>query len=204
MSRAPYHHGDLKNALIQAGIDLLAEQGLPALTLREVARKAGVSHSAPYAHFANKQDLVAAISTRGMQMIDERLQAAARQNEHDPAALLQASAWAYVSFALEETALFKVVFSGILEGGNTYPEFAEISKQSFQRVVALVQTCQAAGLLRPGPPDEAAVSIWSLVHGFSALLIEQQISHHILQRSPTPRLLRQVLAQVMVAPPAGG
>jgi len=202
MSREPYHHGDLKNALIQAGIDILAEEGLQGLTLRKVASKAGVSHSAPYAHFADKQDLVAAISTRGMRVLYERLQATAVEYANQPAALLQASAWAYVSFALDEPALFKIVFSGVLEQEKQYPDFVEISQKNFQQVVALVEECQAAGLLHPGSADLLAVSIWSLVHGFSALLLEQQISHHILERASTQDLLNQVLRQVMAGTPA--
>lgn len=203
MPRQNYHHGDLKNALIQAGIDILADEGLPALTLRKVAARAGVSHSAPYAHFVDKQDLVAAISTRGMQLIQERLQAALEQNAADPAALLQATAWAYVSFALDEPAYFNVIFSGVLEYEKQYPDFVEISHRNFQQVVALVEHCQAAGLLRPGPADVLAVSIWSLVHGFTALLLERQIPHQVLQRSDIQDLLRQTLRQVTVNPAAG-
>jgi len=65
MTKKTYHHGDLKNALIRAGIDILAREGVGGLSLRKVARNAGVSHTAPYAHFADKQALIAAISTNG-------------------------------------------------------------------------------------------------------------------------------------------
>ena len=77
MERQTYHHGDLKQALVSAGIKILKEEGVTALTLRSAARAAGVSHSAPYAHFTDKQSLLAAISTRGFIVLQERLVATA-------------------------------------------------------------------------------------------------------------------------------
>ena len=76
MPRKNYHHGDLKNALIKAGIEILSKEGVSGLSLRKAARQAGVSHAAPYAHFADKQTLIAAIASDGHSKINERLEAA--------------------------------------------------------------------------------------------------------------------------------
>src|SRR5713101_5210209 len=94
----PYHHGDLRYALIQAGLELLSEGGAAALELRKVARRAGVSHAAPYRHFADKQTLVAAINEEGFRRLAERIRSTLREAPDDPFEQLQAIARAYVQF----------------------------------------------------------------------------------------------------------
>jgi hypothetical protein len=105
-------------------------------------------------------------------------------------------AWAYVKFAMENSSLFKIMFSGILEEENKYPEFVNISHETFFQLVRLVQECQQGGLLRPGPADVLALSLWSLVHGFVSLLLEKQISHTILEGISAKELLCQTLNQI--------
>ncbi len=196
MVEKKYHHGDLKNALIRSGVEILSTEGVHGLSLRKVAAHAGVSHAAPYAHFADKQALIAAISTEGFRRLYERVQATSEAYDHDPQRQFVETAWVYVQFALDDPAHFKIMFSGVLEQEKDYPEFVEMSRKNFQSVVALVESCQAAGLLRPGPADELAVSVWSLVHGFIALTLEGQVSHVILNRYPLKSLLVRALNQV--------
>src|SRR5713101_10130495 len=95
----PYHHGDLRNALIQAGLEMLSEGGAAALDLRKVAREAGVSHAAPYRHFADKQALIAAINEEGFRRLAERIQCALREVSDGAFEQLQAIARVYVQFA---------------------------------------------------------------------------------------------------------
>ena len=110
MPRKNYHHGDLKNALIKVGIQILSKEGLGGLSLRRVAKKAGVSHTAPYAHFADKQALIAAISTEGYHQLYKQLTAAVETNHVNPQNMLVEVGWAYVQFALKDPELFKVMF----------------------------------------------------------------------------------------------
>ena len=182
MPRKNYHHGDLKNALIKAGMEIISKEGLAGLSLRKVASKAGVSHAAPYAHFADKQALIAAISTEGYHRLYDQLTAAVVINEGDPQRILVEAGWSYVQFALNDPQRFKVMFSGILEQEKDYPEFREMALKSFELLVTLVKGCQAAGLLAPDPADMVAVRLWSVVHGFILLLLEGQISHTLLDR----------------------
>jgi AcrR family transcriptional regulator len=191
-----YHHGDLRNSLIQAGIEILAEEGGGALSLRKVASRAGVSHAAPYAHFGDRQDLIAAISTEGFRQLYEQIKDVVEANPHDLVNRLIEVAWAYVQFAMQNSSLFKIMFSGILQEENKYPEFVKISHENFLLLVHLVQECQQAGLLRPGPADVLALSVWSLVHGFVSLLLEKQISHTILEGTSFKKLLSQTLNQI--------
>lgn len=199
MPKSPYHHGDLKNALIKAGADILATEGAGSLTLRKVAAKAGVSHSAPYAHFADKETLIAAITTAGFQQLHDRLAATMKMELDDPSDLLLEVAYTYTQFAQESAAFYKLMFSGLLEHEQAFPDFVAISKTSFQLLVDLVTRCQNAGILPEGPADILAVSVWSLVHGFTSLLLERQIPHAVLDRQSLKELLRKTIQPVLEA-----
>ncbi len=177
-----YHHGDLKNALIKAGVGILSKDGVGGLSLRKVAKKAGVSHSAPYAHFADKQALIAAISTEGFKQLYTELDAAVSPYSSDPRQQLIEGAWAYAQFAINNTDTFNIMFSGVLEKEKDYPAFVEISRKTFERVVEIIKACQGAGVLRPSPPELMAVSVWGQVHGIISLALEGQISHTVLDR----------------------
>lgn len=191
-----YHHGDLKNALIEAGADILSKEGVSALTLRKVAQKAGVSHAAPYAHFTDKQALIAAISTEGYKQLYEQIALVAEQYRSDPRRRFVEASWAYVQFALDEPDQFKVTLSGMIEKEQDYPAFVEISKQTFGLVVEVVEQCQQAGLLRKGAPDLTAVSVWALIHGFVTLLLEHQISHTVLNHFSVREMFIFTLNQI--------
>ncbi len=191
-----YHHGDLKNALIKAGADILSKEGVSALSLRKVAQKAGVSHAAPYAHFADKQALIAAISTEGYKQLYEKIAQAAEHYRSDPLRRLVEASWAYVQFALDEPDQFKVTLSGMIEKEQEYPAFVEIARQSFGQVVEIVEQCQQAGILRKGAPDLTAVSVWALIHGFVTLLMENQISHTVLDRYTVREMFIFTLNQI--------
>ncbi|HBX69030.1 MAG TPA: TetR family transcriptional regulator [Chloroflexi bacterium] len=198
MTLTPYHHGDLKNALIQAGIEILSQEGLQALSLRRVARRAGVSHSAPYAHFADKQALIAAISTEGFRQLYDQLAAAVQQSQGDPLQQLVQATRVYCDFALADSAHFKIMFSGVLEMEDDYPDFVDISLKNFNLVIEIVENCQQAGILKPGPAEELAVTVWGLVHGVVSLMIEGQVSETILTRLGPQKMLVSALNQITI------
>jgi AcrR family transcriptional regulator len=203
MPKKSYHHGDLKNALVKAGAGVLAKEGLGGFSLRKVARKAGVSHAAPYAHFTDRQSLIAAISTDGFNRLYQALDQAIQLNDGDPLRQLSAGARAYVEFALGDPERYKITFSGVLEKEKNHPEFVEASQRAFSRVVSLVQDCQAAGILRPGTPDLLAVTLWSQLHGLVSLLLEGQISHTVLDRHSVDDMLVYALGNFTKKPIRG-
>jgi len=207
MAKKKYHHGDLKNALIEAGIEILAKDGLGALSLREVARQAGVSHTAPYAHYADKQALIAAIATAGYEKLHARLADVFQQYQDNPAQQLVEAGWAYLEFAFDEPDHFKITFSGVVEKEKDYPAFVEISQKSFKLVVKIIEACQQTGVLPAGSSDLLAVSVWSLLHGLASLILEEQISHTILDRFTLQEMLvasLNLMTQVKLDPPAFG
>jgi AcrR family transcriptional regulator len=189
MATTTYHHGDLKNALIQAGMEILAREGVGGLSLRKVAKQAGVSHAAPYAHFTDKQALIAAISTEGFKQLYSQIESVKETYRTDPETLLIETAWAYVQFALHAPDRFKLMFSSVLEKEKDYPDFVEISQKNFRQVVEIIEICQEAGILKTGDPDLIALSLWGAVHGFVSLLLEGQISHTVLEKAALKDIL---------------
>ena len=193
-----YHHGDLKNALIKAGVEILSKDGVSGLSLRKVATKAGVSHAAPYSHFADKQALIAAISTEGFRQLYERISLVAEKNKTKPSRQLSEVAWAYVQFAMDDRDRFKVMFSGVLEKEKEYPEFVTESQRNFQLVQGIVEANQAAGVLSGGPADLVTLSAWGIVHGFIMLLLEGQIPHMVLEQKSLRELVEFQLEQIIL------
>jgi len=191
-----YHHGDLKAALIRAGIEILATEGVGGLSLRKVARRAGVSHAAPYAHYADKQALIAAISTEGYRRLYDVVAGAARRHAGDPLRRLVESSWAYVQFALDEPDHFRITLSGLVEKEKDYPAFVEIAQKSFLAVVDVIAGCQAAGILDPGPPELMAATVWAQIHGLVSLLLEDQLPHTVLDRFTVRAMFLFSLGQI--------
>lgn len=199
MATKTYHHGDLKNALIKAGVEILSKEGIEGLSLRKVAQRAGVSHNAPYSHFPDKQSLIAAISTEGFKQLYEELGLAISAHPTEPKKQLQEGAQRYVQFAMNNTDTFKIMFSGVLEKEKEYPAFVEISHKTFDRVVEIVRACQDAGILRPSPAEIMAVAVWGQVHGILALRLEGQISHTVLDQTDIRDVVLFGLDQFMLA-----
>jgi len=173
--RKPYHHGNLREALLKAAIRLIAEVGPATFTLREVARRAGVSHNAPYRHFRDKDDLLAAVAAQGFwELTQAMLDAAARQS--DTVQRLKRSGLAYVTFALRRPEHFAVMFDAPISKPK-YVDSARATKQAFQTLVNLVKSCQDQGRLPSGEPLQLALLAWSLVHGIAKLAITGRLPY---------------------------
>ncbi len=199
MENKKYHHGDLKNTLIQAGIEILAEEGVGGLSLRKVAQKAGVSHNAPYFHFADKQALIAAISTEGYRTLYEQLVLIRVTHQADAQRQLVEAAFMYLRFAQNKPAHFKVTFSNAVEREEAYPDLVAAADNLLGELIKIVDACQKAGILHPAPVGAMAVSVWSAVHGFTSLFIDGQSMHERLKVAPVDQLLIFTLNQFTVA-----
>lgn len=189
-SAESYHHGDLRNALIQAGLAILAEEGSQALTLRAVARRAGVSHAAPYRHFTDKEALLAAIAEQGFQMLAAAASAAADGYPSDPAAQLAEAGWAYVQFALAHPAHLRVMFGGLIGTPTAHPGLRSAGETAFNRLVDIVRAGQQAGVIVDGTPEQLALTAWALVHGLAVLAIEHQIPESSSRAASPEQLTR--------------
>src|ERR1700752_5133044 len=167
--RKPYHHGNLREELLEAAIRLIAEVGPTAFTLREIARRAGVSHNAPYRHFRDKDDVIAAVATQGYRELNTAMLEAAKP-ETDTVRRLKCAGLAYIAFALRRPEHFTVMFDAPIPR-RANPEAAEAGERAFGALVTLVKNCQDAGQLPTGDSLELALLAWSMVHGIAKLAI---------------------------------
>jgi AcrR family transcriptional regulator len=167
-----YHHGDLRRALLDASLAVLDEGGVGALSLREVARKAGVSHSAPYHHFPDRASLLAAIAEEGFTQLARQM-AEARAAAPDARARLEACGLAYVRFALGSPARFKLMFRPELApttAAAAAPRGA--APTALETLTGAIVDAQAAGLAPPGDPKPFVLTAWSSVHGLASLWLD--------------------------------
>lgn len=148
-----YHHGDLPAALLRAAGRTLEKRGIGALSLRDAARRAGVSHNAPYRHFRDREALLAALAAEGFAMLGERLRGKPARQMGE----------AYVRFALEQPQRFRLMFGGVLPLNN-YPELRDAARSMHQWL--------ADAFTELPRPDTAASAAWSLVHGLAHLLLD--------------------------------
>lgn len=146
--KRPYHHGDLRETLTLAGLELLAEGGVAALDLRKVARKAGVSHAAPYRHFEDKGELIAAVIEEGFSQLYNSLQQAVDMSEANPTDQLQNISLAYVEFAVKNPWSVREMFSGLTIDHNAYPSLYATSKKVFGLIESVIVSGQESGTLK--------------------------------------------------------
>jgi hypothetical protein len=123
----------------------------------------------------------------------------AMQYQQQPLDQLYEVAWAYTEFALEFTGLFKVIFSSVIEREHDYPDFVEVSHRNFDLIVEVVENNQRAGILKSGESSLKAITIWSTVHGFIFLFLEQQIPSRILSHYQIKALMKDVLTPFIIA-----
>jgi AcrR family transcriptional regulator len=175
------HHGDLRNALEQAALALVAERGAQGFTLAEASRRAGVSVAAPYKHYADKDALLAELARKGYQRQYELFHAAIA-GESEPLEQLAAFAAAYVEFAAENKALFEITFSAGLEK-QRYPELARAG----DRLLELLRG-PAAGLVDgTAAQDDLIHTIGAVAHGFAAFLSEGILGDPVTALARTTR-----------------
>ena len=185
--KAPYHHGDLKNTLMDVALAHIARSGVSSLSLREVAREAGVSHSAAYRHFANKEDLLVAIAEQGFRWLGETLGTAARAQAGNPAGAFQAAGVAYVEFAVSHPEHLQIMFGGSIADANDYPSLIAATDETYGALSQMVAQASKSGQLRSGNDKMIALTCWATVHGLSQLIAGGQVG--VDARAASPRNL---------------
>lgn len=175
MEEKPYHHGNLRNQLIESGIELLNEEGVKGFSLRKVAVKCGVSHAAPYSHFKDIDDLIAAMGKHVTEHFMEKLRAAINGHEGSPQAIALLGK-AYIDFFAENPQYFQFLFyhSGLIidldqENEKDYPPFALFRTTAYQFF-------RSKNVPEKEYPEKL-IALWSVVHGIASLLSNSGIRY---------------------------
>jgi AcrR family transcriptional regulator len=179
-----YHHGNLKEALVRAALDLIAEKGPAGFTFADAARAAGVSPAAPYRHFRDRDELLADVARRGFEQFAEALAKAWDEGKPDVMSAFDRFGKAYLGFAKQEPAYYSAMF----EAGvalDTDPELREASETAFAVLRAAAETLVAQMPAKGRPPAlMVALHIWSMTHGIASLFARGDAARRVLPMPP--------------------
>lgn len=201
-----YQHGDLREALVDAGAKLLAEGGVENLSLRGAAQLAGVSHAAPYRHYRDKDALLAAIATRGFRALTGSMrEALAKSKAKHAGERVAALGVGYVAFATANPAYLQLIFGGVLNKNDPPPELQQAGAEAYLTLRDVVAAGIESGELRQTETDEMALACWSLVHGFAMLSMNGALGPNAErdEQDLTIRLVNLLQIGIVAAPRTG-
>ncbi|HEX4381592.1 MAG TPA: TetR/AcrR family transcriptional regulator [Myxococcales bacterium] len=168
----PKRPADLRRAILDASLALASEGGVGALSMREVARRAHVTHGAPYHHFKDRSAILAALAAEGFALLTKEMLSAMKDEDRGSVARFEACGRGYFRFALRHPAHMKLMFRPELANPTEHPEVDQAACASMQVLVDCVIECQKAGNAPAGDPMPLVVTSWSTVHGLAALWLD--------------------------------
>jgi AcrR family transcriptional regulator len=171
-----YHHGDLRRMLISTAEEIIASQGLEAFSLRQLSKRIGVSHTAAYRHFKSKHELFCALALEGFKELEARFQKIDPKDRLTPREQISAIGKAYIGFAMENPALYRVMFGHVLLNQERTPELRQAGIHAFNHLRRAIERGQDLDAVRDGDASELTILGWSMVHGISQLLIDGQLA----------------------------
>ncbi len=172
--RHRYHHGNLREALVEAARTSIRDEGAGSLSLRRLAAALGVSHPAVYRHFADKRALLAEVARDGFERLGAAMTAAS-SSVASPLDQLRAVGLAYVQFAAGDPAVFRLMFGERLRDREQHPALEHAAREAFAVMLATLARGQDAGLVREGDPQSLGQVAWGLVHGMATLWVDGQL-----------------------------
>jgi AcrR family transcriptional regulator len=215
-----YHHGQLRRAVLDAALALIVERGVGGFSMREVARRAGVSHNAPYHHFADKGELIEELVVESFGALTDALREARAKAVSGAVERLRASGEAYVRFALENPERFRLMFRPELKTGHR-PGPSWLSRRAAREnnrgdtssseqaggtaygvLVDGIVECQREGSVAPGDPASLALTAWSTVHGLAVLILdgpESEVAGSAEEAERAARVVTETLGRGLLA-----
>ena len=191
----PYHHGDLRRALLDEALRTIETQGVEHLTLRTVGARLGVSRSALYRHFADKQSLLATVGKEGFRKLRQALADAWEGNGHGRAGF-DAMHRAYVQFAVAHPSHYRVMFGGFIESAAKDDHFISEASAAFQVLLDALVEQQNAGDIRRDDPVLMARFVWALVHGTAMLFIDGQLPEPAQREALEPYVAERIYLSI--------
>ncbi len=192
-----YHHGDLRGTLIDAALKILETGSSDSLSLRELARLVGVSQSAPYRHFKNKEELLAAISQQGFELQFNYMREAVRTYRNQPTELFFQCAISYFRMGLSHRQHYRLMFSGGVTPSPECKELHQAASSTFILLRDVIRICQKAGVLGAGDAYHRAFHCWSVVNGFTSLYVEGRLSWLGVTEDNAIAALRTLMGQYL-------
>ncbi len=175
-----YHHGNLRRALLDAALAMVEKEGPRGVSLRAVARFAGVSPAAPYRHFAGKEGLLAAVAEEGFRALESKMQAARDETDGLALAEFRAIGYAYVRFAASNPSHFRVMFGPEISDKSEHPSLREAADKASQIIADAIAKCQRPGLEGGDTdPHRLFISAWATFQGLATLIIDGQLSDSV-------------------------
>jgi len=193
-----YHHGDLKSTLLDAAIKMLKTKSPSELSLRELAREVGVSAAAPYRHFNNKDELLAALMTQGFELKSKYMRESAEKNQGDILQIYYSCGLSYFKMGKNHPQYFKLMFGAELIPEKKYPDLQEASSSAFAILKNMVIRCQEAKLIGEGDPYVKALNCWSVVHGFTVLYAEGHLKWLGVNKENAEKAIMTLMSQFLI------
>ena len=191
----PYHHGDLRRALLDEALRTIQTQGVEHLTLRTVGERLGVSRSALYRHFADKQSLLASVGKEGFRMLRQALADAWERNGRGRLGF-EAMGRAYVQFAVAHPSHYRVMFGGFIESAAKDDSFVAEAEAAFRVLVDALIEQQNAGGIRNDDPVQMARFVWAVVHGTAMLVIDGQVPEAVQREALEQYAVERIYASI--------
>jgi AcrR family transcriptional regulator len=199
--KSPPKPKDLRRAILDASLKLVERGGLGALSMREAARRAKVTHGAPYHHFVDRAAILAALAEEGFVRLAETM--AAAMNEHPAGSLarFEAAGIAYFRFALDHSAHMRIMFRPELAEPASHPAVDAAAGEAMRLLIACVGECQAAGTMPKGDSLPIVTTAWAAIHGLSSLWLDGPLCRLQIGTSPrgSPEDLARMVASTLAA-----
>jgi len=173
MSENEYHHGELRKALIETGRKLMEKTGIEKLSIRSLAMEIGVSHNAPYRHFKNKNELLAAIANEGYHELYLAMKSSASEDTDDISEQIRSAAFKYIKLTVDNPEMTRLMFGGVLII-KSYPELSITASNAYEALKDIVRNGIQNGQLKRIDTETGASALWSVVHGISMILQAEQ------------------------------
>ncbi|MCP3925910.1 MAG: TetR/AcrR family transcriptional regulator [Desulfobacterales bacterium] len=175
VTKKSYHHGDLRRELIKTALQIISEDGLEKVSMRGLGQRVGVSRTAPYRHFSDKNDLLCAIAEEGFKNLANKISNSNKQQDLSPLEKLKNIGISYIEFAIANPVHYRLMFGNEILKNNKTPELVKLAEESFNGTLFAINVCQEEKIIRPLNPYIIANALWSMTHGISTLLNDGQI-----------------------------
>ncbi|MAU08445.1 MAG: hypothetical protein CL607_01390 [Anaerolineaceae bacterium] len=174
-TQRPYHHGNLYTSMLDTAQEILQTEGISGITMREIAKRVGVSHSAAYRHFASKELLLAMIAKSGFESLTGILRSIRDDDDIPLGHKFQQMGIAYIHFAAEHPAQYRLMYGSEAIDATEFPELQSAIRTLAKEVLSMIKVCQQGRTIKASNAVQISNAAWALTHGAAMLIIDKRI-----------------------------